>query len=151
MLGPMRTVGGVVCVIVALVAFAVAMPGFAELFSGAANGGTYGALVFLLGTGSAASYGAHRALRSRQAPALPASDSTHVVLALAAQVGGRVTLAEVVAKTPLSLEQARETLDDLSRRNMASSIVTEDGIELFQIKGLLGPAQKLAARDILDT
>jgi hypothetical protein len=74
-----------------------------------------------------------------------------VILALAAQEGGRVTLAEVVAKTPLGLEQAREALDELSRRNMASSIVTEDGVELFQIKGLLGPAQKLAARDILES
>jgi hypothetical protein len=148
----MRTVGGVVCVIIALVAFAVAMPGFAELFSGAANGGTYGALVFLLGTGSAASYGAFRALRSGSPPAAPpAADATRVILALAAQEGGRVTLAEVVAKTPLGLEQAREALDELSRRNMASSIVTEDGVELFQIKGLLGPAQKLAARDILES
>lgn len=147
----MRTVGGVVCVIIALVAFAVAMPGFAELFSGAAHGGTYGALVFLLGTGSAASYGALRALRSRGAtPALPAPDATREILALAAREGGRVTVAEVVAKTPLGLEQAREALDELSRRNMASSIVTEDGVELFQIKGLLAPAQKLAARDILE-
>lgn len=147
----MRTFGGVVCVVLAVVAFAVAMPGFAELFSGAANGGTYGALVFLLGSGSTASWGAYRLLRARRAPALPAADPTHVVLALAAREGGRVTVAEVAAKTHLSLQEARATLDELSRRDMASSIVTEGGVEIFQIKGLLGPAQKLAARDILDT
>lgn len=136
--------------LVALVAFMGVPVGLGEVLSGLATGSTYGALFFLAGVGSTASWGAWRCLRTSKRPALRDSDDIDLVLALAASEGGRVTLTEVAAKTTLNLLEARDALRELTSKNMATSIVTDDGVEVFHIKGLLGPGEKLAARDILD-
>ena len=145
----MRTVLGVVCALVALMAFGVSIVGFVEIVSGTATAGGYGAFGFLFGLGSLSTYGALRNLRPRKQRAI-AADPTKHVLALAATEGGRVTAAEVVAKTPLSLPEARQALATLASHNMVTSVITEQGVEVFQVKGLLGPAEKASARDILD-
>ena len=107
--------------------------------------------MFLLGLGGGGSAGAYYGLRAPRAQAaLPAADAVEVTLALAAKEGGRVTAIEVAAKTALTLPQAQAALKGLADQNLATSIVTDDGVELYQVKGLLALAEKLEARDILD-
>ncbi|MCB9756413.1 MAG: hypothetical protein H6713_41365 [Myxococcales bacterium] len=136
---------------IAICSFAIGAVGLVEILSGVADAGAYGAMVFLLGTGTFATIGARRAFKAAPEPkALPAGDAVGTVLALAAREGGRLTITEIAAKTPLSLSQAHAAMEELRQQNMLQSIITDDGVELFQIKGLLGPAEKAAARDILD-
>jgi hypothetical protein len=148
----MRTVLGVLCTIMALMSFSVALVGLVEIVSGVATAGSYGAFGFLAGLGGLSSWGAARNFRRRRdrAALAAADDPAKVILQLAAVEGGRFTVTEVVAKTPLSLPQARTALAQMSQDNMLSSVVTEQGVEVFTVHGLLGPAAKAAARDILD-
>jgi hypothetical protein len=158
----MRTALGVLCTIIAILAFAVGTVGLVEILSGLADAGGYGAFAFLSGIGGVSTWGAVRNFKAARAQALAAGapgyaaiaapvDPVKVVLELAAREGGRVTVTEVVAKTPLSLAQAHAALAELSTGELASSVVTEEGVEVFEILGLLAPAQKALARDMLDT
>ncbi len=153
----LRTVIGTVGIVLGIMGVAVGMVGVGEVIQGVADGGTYGAMVLCFGLGAFAFRGGHKMLRGgdeegRQAlgPG-SASDPESIVLALAAQGGGRVTVAEVAAKSALSIEQATETLLGLSKRGMADSIVTDDGVVIYQIPGLLSAEQKALATDILDS
>jgi hypothetical protein len=150
-MGMLRKVLGVGSGVVALMCFAVAAVGIAEVIAGVPDPGTWGALVFTLGLGGGASVGAYRGLRAAPSQAaLPAVDPTQMILALAAREGGHVTAIEVAAKTSLTLAQAQAALDGLAGQNLVSSIVTEDGVELYRVKGLLAIDEKREARDILD-
>lgn len=147
----LRKVLGVGSGFMAVFAFAIAAVGLAEVIAGVADPGTWGALVFTLGLGGGASVGAYYGLRSAGTQAaLPAGDPTQMILALAAREGGRVTAIEVAAKTSLTLSQAQATLEGLAAQSLVTSIVTDEGVELYRVKGLLAIGEKLEARDILD-
>lgn len=134
---------------------AVGMVGLAEILQGIADGGTYGAMVFCWGLGAFSLRGGIRALKAADEPAspalAPARDPESIVLAIAAQGAGRVTVPEVAAKSRLTIEEATETLLALSKRAMAEAIVTEEGVVVYQIRGLLSVEQKANAIDILDS
>jgi hypothetical protein len=140
------TVGGAFAIFCA----AIATVGVGEVLAGEATAATWGTLVLLVGLGGFTASGAKRLLAAPSRPALPGGDRDSAVLALAATEGGRVTIPEVAAKTTLTLDEAHQTLQDLSRRGLAESIVTEEGVVIYEIRGLLGPAEKQAAIDLLD-
>lgn len=130
---------------------AVAAVGVGEVIAGEATAASWGALILLVGFGTFSGVGAKRLLSAPTPKALPAVDPESTVLAIAAAGGGRVTVIEVAAKSSLTIDEAESALTSLGARGLASSIVTEDGVVLYEIKGLLGPAEKRAAVDILDT
>ena len=61
-----------------------------------------------------------------------------------------MTVPEVAAQSRLSLDEATVAIGELTRRGMADSIVTEGGVVVYQIRGLLSVAEKASAVDILD-
>lgn len=146
-----RTLAGVGAGVLALICIATGVTGLVEVITGVADPGMWGAMVFLFGLGAGSTVGAVKLLRPpRSKPQLPPADPTEAILSLAAAEGGRVTAIEVAAKTSLTLQQAQHTLKGLADQSLASSIVMEDGVELFQIKGLLPLEAKAQARDILE-
>lgn len=71
------------------------------------------------------------------------------ILALAQQMKGRVTLAEIVLNCQLRPEQAREMLKDMVRQGLAELHVSDGGEEVYAFGGLM-PEEKNSAKDPLE-
>jgi hypothetical protein len=69
------------------------------------------------------------------------------VLALAARLGGRTTVAEAAARCGLTVAESREVLERLVSQSVAELLVAEDGTMVYAISGLLTPEAKAAAAD----
>ena len=152
----LEKLGGTLAIVFGIIAVGVGLVGVGEVVSGVADGATWGAMFVCMGLGGFALHGGTKMLRagSRSEPAAlgpgSAQDPESIVLALAAHGGGRVTVPEIAAKSRLSVDEATVAIGELTRRGMADSIVTEGGVVVYQIRGLLSPAQKAEAIDILD-
>lgn len=152
-----KKIAGSIGVVLGIMMIAVGMVGVGEIIEGVADGGTYGALFMCWGVGGYALAGSRRMLkeaREGSSAALgpgEASDPESMVLKLAAAGGGRVTIAEVAAQTPLSVDEATQAVATLSRRGMAEAIVIEGGVVVYEFKGLLSLEAKTGAVDILDS
>jgi hypothetical protein len=151
----LKQIVGAIGIFIGIACIGVSLVGLEEILTGVADGGTYGAMFFLVGVGGFSVAGGRRMLvdGAKGPKAIgpgEASDPESIVLALAAQGGGRVTVAEVAAKSPLTIDEASETVESLTRRGMADAIVTEGGVVVYQVRGLLSPAAKANAIDILE-
>ncbi len=71
------------------------------------------------------------------------------ILALAKQMQGRVTPAEVVLYCHLETEQARTQLREMVRKGLAELHLSDQGDEVFMFGGF-APETKATARDPLD-
>lgn len=71
------------------------------------------------------------------------------ILALAKQMQGRVTLAEVVLHCQLEIEQARSHLREMVRKGLAELHLSDQGDEVFMFGGF-APETKETAKDPLD-
>ncbi len=71
------------------------------------------------------------------------------ILALAKQMQGRVTLAEVVLHCQLEIEQARTHLREMVRKGLAELHLSDQGDEVFMFAGFI-PETKETAKDPLD-
>jgi predicted Ser/Thr protein kinase len=67
------------------------------------------------------------------------------LLALAARSGGHLSMAEVVLRTGLSIEESQSALQRLSRKGLAEMIVNEDGTLGYVFTGLLSPTRRSPA------
>src|ERR1700753_1075515 len=113
----MRTLLGVFGVIVALISAMFVAMAVVDL-AGGGDGKTppsilVGLLVFFGGACVAGGYLARRMFRGARSAVTAAPVAEQRVLALAAQVGGRVTAVEVTARCGLSLADSRAVLDRL--------------------------------------
>jgi hypothetical protein len=148
----MRTLLGVFGVIVALISAMFVAMAVGDL-AGGGDGKTapsvlVGLLVFFGGCCVAGGYLARRMFRAAR-PVDPSPVAEQRVLALAAQVGGRVTAAEVTARCGLGLADSRAVLDRLVSQGAAELRVAEDGTMVYAILGLLTPEAKAKADDVL--
>ena len=71
------------------------------------------------------------------------------VLQLASTRGGRLTVAEVAAHTPLGLAEARATLEHLERHGAADLQLTPEGAMVYTFR-LVSAAEKAEAVDVLE-
>lgn len=99
-----------------------------------------GLLVFFLLVG----YAGYRLYRS--SPAQPLASPEQRILALATQMQGRVTLAEVVLHSGLEVPQARELMKRLVRQGLAELYISDGGEEVYAFGGLM-PQEKQSAKD----
>lgn len=109
-----------------------------------------GLTVFFGGTAAAGGYLARRMLRraGRMAPpAVSAELAEKRVLALAAKVGGRTTVAEAAARCGLTFAESRDVLERLVSKGVAELLVADDGTMVYAISGLLTAEAKAAAAD----
>jgi hypothetical protein len=150
----MRVFFGVLGVIIALFSSFFVATAFVEI-AGGGDGKTQvsvlvGLAVFFGGTALAGGYLARRMFR-RAGRAAPLATGTEVaekrVLALAAKLGGRTTVAEAAARCSLTIEESREVLERLVSQSVAELLVADDGTMVYAISGLLTPEAKAAAAD----
>jgi hypothetical protein len=109
-----------------------------------------GLLVFFSGTTLAGGYLCWRMLRRPMAAVTSADAAALVeqrVLALAARLGGRVTVTEAAARGGLTMTESRDALERLASQGTAEILVADDGTIVYAIAGLLSPAAKAAAVD----
>ena len=97
-------------------------------------------------TGVAGVFVGLRSLKS--ARALGENERDRTILALAAASGGRLTLAEIVLKTGLSVERSRAAVHRLSVRGLAEPLVSDEGTLVYDFTGLLSATRKAAARSV---
>jgi hypothetical protein len=87
----------------------------------------------------------------RAGRATPPATGTEVaekrVLALAAKLGGRTTVAEAAARCGLTIDESREVLERLVSQSVAELLVADDGTMVYAISGLLTAEAKAAAAD----
>jgi tRNA A-37 threonylcarbamoyl transferase component Bud32 len=105
------------------------------------------ALGVCLATAGAGTWLSLWSLRSARALSDLAQD--RAILTLAAASGGRLTVAEIVLKTGLSVERSRAAVHRLSVRGLAEPLVSEVGTLVYDFTELLPAAKKAAARDLL--
>jgi hypothetical protein len=109
-----------------------------------------GIAVFFGGTALAGGYLARRMFR-RPSRAAPPATNTEIaerrVLALAAKLGGRTTVAEAAARCGLTVAESREVLERLVSQSVAELLVADDGTMVYAISGLLTSEAKAAAAD----
>jgi hypothetical protein len=72
------------------------------------------------------------------------------LLRLAARRGGKLTVVEVVTELALSTEEAKESLDELARQEMAELEVTDSGTIVYAFRDVQNLSQKDRAKGILD-
>jgi tRNA A-37 threonylcarbamoyl transferase component Bud32 len=104
-------------------------------------------VVCCLATGGAGVFVGLRSLKS--ALALGDHERDRVILALAAASGGRLTLAEIVLNTGLSVERSRAAVHRLSVRGLAEPLVSAEGTLVYDFMGLLSASEKAAARGVM--
>lgn len=142
---------GVLSALISLFSLAMVGAAIGDIAAGDPDGTGLGILWgltgFFVGTTALAGWGALKGLRDSPR-ALGSVDST--ILELAARSGGRVTATDIARTSDLSLEDGEAALAALVSRGWAEPIVTEGGVVIYQVKGMLGPQQKRDARDILD-
>jgi len=111
-----------------------------------------GILVFFTGTAAAGGYLSWRmfrgARRAVEAVAVGSALAEKRVLALAAELGGRTTVAEAAARCGLTMDESREVLDRLVTQSAAELLVAQDGTMVYAISGLLTAQDKAAATDV---
>lgn len=153
-MGIMRAFFGTLGVLVALVSSFFVATALVEI-AGGAHGKTpmsvlVGIAVFFGGTAAAGGYLARRMFR-RAGRVAPVATSAEVaekrVLALAAKLGGRTTVAEAAARCGLTVADSREVLERLASQGVAEILVADDGTIVYAISGLLTPEAKAAAAD----
>jgi hypothetical protein len=88
-------------------------------------------------------------LASAKNPRNLATSPEQRILALAKQMQGRVTLAEVVLHCQLEIEQARTHLREMVRKGLAELHLSDQGDEVFVFAGFV-PDTKETAKDPLD-
>jgi uncharacterized protein YneF (UPF0154 family) len=153
-MGIMRTFFGVLGVIIALFSSFFVATALVEI-AGGGDGKTpvsvlVGIAVFFGGTLLAGGYLARRMFRRAVRAAPPATDTEVAekrVLALAAKLGGRTTVAEAAARCGLTVAESREVLERLVSQSVAELLVADDGTMVYAISGLLTPEAKAAAAD----
>lgn len=88
-------------------------------------------------------------LATAKTPRSIAQSPEQRILALAKQMQGRVTLAEVVLYCHLETEQARTHLREMVRKGLAELHLSDQGDEVFMFGGF-APETKETAKDPLD-
>lgn len=88
-------------------------------------------------------------LASAKNPRSLAPSPEQRILALAKQMQGRVTLAEVVLHCQLETEQAHSHLREMVRKGLAELHLSDQGDEVFVFAGFI-PETKETAKDPLD-
>jgi hypothetical protein len=76
------------------------------------------------------------------------ADKEQAVLAYAATVTGRVTVAEVAGHCQLTIAESKQLLDRFAVNGAAEILVSEDGTMLYDF-GILTPTEKAQAQDVL--
>lgn len=151
----MRAFVGIIGVIIALFSSFLMATSLVEI-CGHGDGKTpvsvlVGIFVFFTGTMATGSYLAWRMFR-RPGRTLDAAVGAALaekrVLALAAKLGGRTTVAEAAARCGLTVVESQEVLDRLVSQGAAELLVASDGTMVYAISGLLTPQAKAAATDV---
>lgn len=146
----MRTLFGMLGVLVALFSLFLVVTSVSELVSGGGTTETsvlIGLLVFFSGTSLLGAWFARKMLRK---PGRSAFEIEQAVLALAAAHGGRLTLAEVSTGCRLSVADARDALQRLCGQGVADLHMTDAGVEVYAFEGFIDAAAKAGARDLLE-
>lgn len=150
----MRAFVGIIGVIIALFSSFFVATALVEI-CGHGDGKTevsvlVGILVFFTGTAAAGGYLSWRMFRGsrRAVEAVGSALAEKRVLALAAKLGGRTTVAEAAARCGLTVAESNEVLDRLVSQGVAELLVAQDGTAVYAISGLLTPEAKAAATDV---
>ncbi|GAO76691.1 hypothetical protein [Meiothermus ruber] len=88
-------------------------------------------------------------LATSKTPQSAAQSPEQRILAVAKQMQGRVTLAEVVLHCQLETEQARAHLREMIRKGLAELHLSDQGDEVYMFAGF-APETKKTAKDPLD-
>jgi hypothetical protein len=151
----MRMLFGILGVIIVLFSLFFVATSLVEI-AGGGDGKTevsvlVGIAVFFGGTALAGGYLARRMFgrTARATQATSAEVAEKRVLALAAKLGGRTTVAEAAARCGLTVAESREVLERLVSHGVAEILVAGDGTMVYGISGLLTAEAKAAATDPL--
>lgn len=63
-------------------------------------------------------------------------DMERIILNVATQAGGKVTPLEVARATELTMQEAKQYLDEMQRNGLINLFVTEEGNILYEIPGV---------------
>ena len=69
------------------------------------------------------------------------------ILALAAGMGGRITVSEVALRSGLSIDESQIELDQMVTKGVAEIFITDDGAQVYHFAGLLTESEREAAQD----
>ena len=86
-----------------------------------------------------------------EVPQLPRARWTSELIKLAAKKGGRLTVVEVVAETPLGPEDAQAAFDDACAAGLAEPEVTDSGLVVYAFRDLLLLGEKSGSRGLLES
>ena len=146
----MRTILGIAAILFALANSVFVIAAISDLIGGASgtsNGILLGMLVLFGALTALGAWVAKRMFGHDKAVALRAREQ--IVLETARSRGGRLTVAELAATTPLTVEQAHSALEQLCRQRIAEIHYTDDLTPVYAFRGLLSEQGKASARDPL--
>ena len=83
-------------------------------------------------------------------PRFEPEDHESRLLALMRRKGGRVTLPEVSLELGIPTDDAKEALDHLVLNGVADTLVSDSGVLVFSVPGLLSDGEKMDAKGVLD-
>ena len=103
---------------------------------------------FFAGTAAAGGWVARRTLQNKPPPKqIAPAIKEQQILALAAGMGGRITVSEVALRSGLSIDESRVELDKMVNKGVAEIFVTDDGAQVYHFAGLLTESERGAAQD----
>lgn len=146
----MRTIVGIVALLFALASSVFVIAAIYDLASGESSTSTGILVAMLVLFGGLTMLGVWLATRMfgyGKAAAIHATEQ--LVLESARSCGGRLTVAELAATTPLNVEQAHAALERLCRQRVAEIHYTDDLTPVYAFRGLLSASEKASARDPL--
>lgn len=71
-----------------------------------------------------------------------------MILQLAEERGGRLTLTELAMETPLTLEESKELLDEWANKGYATIKISEKGTLVYQFYDMLTKKEKQEAKGV---
>jgi hypothetical protein len=145
----MRKVFGAVCGLLSLFSMLFVFAAIDDIIagdSGTDTGILIGLLVFFSGVSASLAYAARSLWRGAT---FDVTAMETPLLTLAAQRGGRLTLAEAAIGLKVPIAQAREALDHLVTQGAADTNVADSGELVYVVGGLLTAADKAGAIGVL--
>ena len=71
------------------------------------------------------------------------------ILRLASRKNGRITAYELAMNSSLSVEKAKEHLDQMYAKGIMELKVADEGVIVYELRDVLSPASKMNARDFI--
>jgi len=146
----MKRFFGFILLIVALFFAGVALSMFIDAMTGENVSNSVGGGVFLLAIATTTGYGSLRCFRRRpeKTPPPKKENPERLILRLANKCGGKLTQTEVALSLGMSVDEAREALDDLAEKGAAELEVSSSGALVYAFPGLLSEQEKAEAKPV---